>query len=118
MDNLNKEYFIKLYDRCYQYVLAKYGWEMESLSIEDAGYLQASRSDYRCGDSVTTWENINVEYLTDDLDALILERKKREEAELIILQEKQRKEKAVHDALLKERRRKEYLKLKEEFDNE
>lgn len=105
-----------LYNRAEQHSLAKFGSKFSQLHIDEDGQLKLMWWGYERGDE--TYEYVNVEDLTQDLDVLVAERKKREAEEAAKRAEQKRLDDIKHQEYLKRQRKAQYLKLKQEFENE
>lgn len=113
---MNTDNLSNIYKRAIQYCVAAYSnGEPDEIHIEENGGLKAkwwaSRRDYD-----DDYEYFDVEKLTDDLDKVYEDRKKREAEQLAIRiqQNKEIEQKRLEQD--KERRKQEYLKLKKEFE--
>jgi len=113
---MNTETLSTLYKRAIQYCVAAYGnGEPDEIHIEQNGGLKAKWWAYS-RDYDDYYEYFDVEKLTDDLDAVYNERKKREEEERIKQEAYYKEQQKIREQQEKERRKSEYLKLKKEFE--
>ena len=112
---MDKQNLSLIYKRAMQYCVSAYGTEPDELQICIDGNLQAKWLAYNRYDD-DTYEEFTVDNLSEDLDKVYEERKKRdaEKAEIARLAGIER-EKEFKKAE-KEKRKNEYLKLKKEFE--
>lgn len=79
---ITQELIKTIYDRAYEYISAKRGETPDSIELNDDGTIIANYIIYeRCGDIEHETEYINIDNLTEDLDAVIEQRKIREKEE-------------------------------------
>lgn len=114
---ITQELIKTIYDRAYQYISAKRGETPDSIELDEDGTINANYVIYqRCGDIEHETEYINIDNLTEDLDAVIEQRKIKEKEEWEKRQIALKLEKEKEELRLKNNRRAEYLKLKKEFE--
>lgn len=114
---ITKELLQTIYERANQYALTKYGKEPDSLQLQYDGTIAAEWVTYHCGDRDTDTEYITAENLTEDLDAVAAERRKREEEERQKRAAYEAEQKRLREQRDKEERKRQYEKLKQEFGN-
>ncbi len=114
---ITKELLQTIYERANQYAITKFGSEPHSLSLESDGTIAASWTHYHCGDSDTETEYITAENLTEDLDVIAAERRKKEEEAQLERKRKQLEEDQKRAEREKQNRKQQYQALKKEFEN-
>ena len=115
--NITTELLKTIYTRAEQYAMAR--WDRKSptqIELQEDGTIMVTWEYYRCGDYDYDYEYIDVENLTEDLDVVVQERKKKEEEVRIIMERERKFQEEKRLAQEKEKRRQEYLKLKQEFE--
>jgi hypothetical protein len=104
--------------RATQFAITKFGSEPDRMEIEDNGTLYCKWIHYgRCGDVDEETEYITAENLTEDLDAVAAERVKRLEEERIKREAYENAQKRIREERERDERKRQYEKLKLEFDN-
>ena len=112
---MNTDNLLTVYKRATQYCVAAYGKEPDEIHIEEDGGLKAVWWAYS-RDHEEECEYFYSEKLTDDLDAVYNERKKKEEENRIKQEAYNKEQQKIRERQDKERRKAEYLKLKKEFE--
>jgi hypothetical protein len=92
--------------------------EPHPIEITEDGMIKLGYSDYKCGEQIDYSEFISPEVLTEDLEETRRKRKEREAAEAEERRIKNEKLKKEREEREKKQRYSQYLKLKEEFENE
>ena len=104
-----------LYNRVEQYVLANDGIRIGHIRVNQNGDISI---EYSSGYGDVDYDDIPLSALTADLDAIVLERKKREELQRIEAERLSQERNAARAVLDKRERYQKFLKLKEEFEKE
>lgn len=115
--NITTELLKTIYTRAEQYAMAR--WDRKSptkIELEPDGTILVIWEYYNRGGEDYDYEYIDVENLTEDLDAVVAERKRKEEEARIIMERERKFQEEKRLAQEKEKRRQEYLKLKKEFE--
>ncbi len=114
---ITEEQLKTLRGRVEQVFIAKTGHKPDCVEIEKDGqfYCQYSWSSH--GDSECITEYIGIDELTSDLDSLYKERMEREEAARIVREQKAIADRARCEEVKKAERKRQYEKLKKEFEN-
>jgi hypothetical protein len=119
MTEVTEEQLIALYDRAIQFAICKYGIEPDSsVELNEDGTLGISFTTCSYGECDTDSYTIELSDLNSDLDVLITERKIKEEIALVEAAEKRRLRNIELEKKAKEERRANYIKLRNEFENE
>jgi hypothetical protein len=113
---MTTELLKKIYDRANEFSIAKYNKSIDTLEINDNGDLMLVYLEYFGGSYERDYTEVSIDDLSEDLDKLVEERKKKEEEQRIKLEIQRKEQKRIQDELEKERRRKLYLELKKEFE--
>jgi hypothetical protein len=114
---ITSELLQTIYTRAEQYAMAR--WDRKSpnqIELQEDGTIKVTWEYYRCGDYDYDYEYIDVENLTEDLDVVVQERKKKEEEARLAMEHERKFQEEKRLAQEKERRRAEYLKFKKEFE--
>ena len=114
--NITKEELKSLYERVIQVAIAKFPnhSKPDSFRIYEDGTIVVIYDVYRWGEWTEERHNIPFEILTQDLDAIIAERKRQEEIDKKHLEE----QRILLEKREKELRRAKFLELKKEFESE
>lgn len=107
---ITTELLITIRKRAEYAFFTKTGFELENISLEQDGCVYCSHDGIKVID-----EFLTVKDLTSNLDELIEIREVEREKERIIQEDIRRKKRIIFENLQIESRRREYLKLKEEF---
>lgn len=103
-----------LYDRVIQYSIARWANEPDYIIIDYDGQLKLRFDSYHDNDYETRY--IDMENLTDDLDALVAERKEKEQIEREQKEKEQLARQIQNEKYAKQQRFEQYLKYKKEFE--
>lgn len=107
-----------LYKQVMQYCVAAYNEEPYTFDILESGEIEVFYSDYvGRGEYETRNYIIQPESLSQDLEEVYNERKKKEEEVRIKCKQEEIERQKLYDAQQKEKRKQEYLKLKQEFES-
>ncbi len=114
---ITKELLQTIYDRTVQVSLAKFNSEPHQIHLEENGSITLEWTIHCYGDTDYEYETIKSDELNSDLDALIKERKEKEEIAKIEAENKKKEQEKIRLAILKEQEYKRYLELKKKFES-
>lgn len=111
---ITKELIRTIYDRAIEFGKAKYKEEPSyvELDYDDIRIIYVDREGDR------EYADVSIEDLSADLDAIITERKKKEEEARILAEEKRKKDESIRVEIEKKKRHTLYLNLKKEFEQD
>jgi len=114
---ITSELLQTIYTRAEQYAIARWGsGKPDRIEIEIDGTISVAWEKWRGGEYDCDTEEITVDNLTSDLDAVAEERRKKEEEARLVMERERKFREERRLAQEKEKRRAEYLKLKKEFE--
>ncbi len=105
-----------LFTRANQFTITKYGNAPDRLEITEDGIICARWINYHCGEIEEDTEDISCEDLTEDLEKIAEERKRKEEEDRIKRENYENEQKIIRQQREKEERKREYEKLRKEFE--
>ena len=116
IQEITDELLKTLVNRSFEFSIAKFGKEPDRVVLEGAGCLALVFLGYERGDE--EYEYIDAKDLTSDLDEVAKQRIEKLEQERIKQEQHRKEQEILNNQRQKEERRKKYLELKMEFENE
>ena len=111
----NEELICLLFNRVYQYAIIKYGKPADMIIIDNGGF-KVRYYDSCCGSHDYEDYDVSASDLTEDLDKIALERKKKEEEERIKREEENKKWREQQYERREREDKELFLKLKKRFE--